>query len=138
VAAKQDNELLLRRGFLAYNAAFRGEDPERFLELVDPAVEWRTATAMMEEVYHGREGVMRWMRDYFEAWEELRVEPEEFIHASDEQVMIPLRLRARGKTSGVDVDMLMHEVMTIRDGLIVERRPFLERGAALRFLGLDE
>jgi ketosteroid isomerase-like protein len=131
-----ENVELLRKAFSAYNAAFHTGDTSAFLELVDPCVEWHTATEVMDPVYRGRDELRRWMTEFYESWDSLSVEPEEFIHAGPEHVVVPLRLSGRGKTSGIDVDMLLYEVFTIRDGKIVERRPFRDRALALEAVGL--
>jgi ketosteroid isomerase-like protein len=134
----QENVELLRKAFAAYNEGFRTGDPSKFLSLTDPDVVWHTTTGVMEPVYRGREGVRRWMIEFYETWDELVVQPEEFMHADDDQVLTALRLRGRGKSSGVDVDMLLYEAITIRNGKLVGRRAYRNRAEALEAVGLSE
>jgi hypothetical protein len=60
----QESIELLKRAFSTYNHGFRSGDTGRFVDLVDPAVEWHAQTAGMEPVYRGREGVRRWMQEF--------------------------------------------------------------------------
>jgi ketosteroid isomerase-like protein len=131
-----ENVELLRKAFSAYNAAFHSGDTSAFLELVERDVEWHTSTGVMDPVYRGHEELRRWMTEFYESWDELSVEPEEFIHVDPERVVVALRLRGRGKASGIDVDMLLYEVFSIREGKLVERRAFREKVPALEAAGL--
>ncbi len=53
--------------------------------------------------YHGINGYVRWLENWGDAWESWSAEPEEFIEVAD-RVVVVLRVRARGKGSGVEVD----------------------------------
>jgi ketosteroid isomerase-like protein len=134
----QENVDLLHRLFAAYNSGFQTGSTSDFLTLMHPDVEWHTTTAVLDPVYRGPEGVRRWIQEFNETWDDMSVEPEEFIHVDAERVLVALRLSGRGKTSGANVDMLMYELMTIRHGRIVERRPFQRRELALEAVGLSE
>jgi ketosteroid isomerase-like protein len=134
----QENVELLHRTFSAYNAAFLTGDTTAFLNCADPEVEWHTATEVLDPIYRGREGLRHWMTEFFESWDALRVEPEEFLHAGPDRMLVALRLKGRGKGSGVDTDMLLYELMTIRDGRLVQRLSFRNRAEALEAAGLSE
>ena len=129
---------LLRKAFSAYNAAFRSGDTSGMLDLLDPDVEWHPATSVMDPVYRGPEGVRRWMTEFYETWDALVVEPEEFIDAGPDCMVVALRLRGRGRTSGIDVDMLLYEVFTIRAGKVVKRQAFRDKTRAFEVAGLSE
>jgi ketosteroid isomerase-like protein len=77
------------------------------------------------------------MTEFFESWDALRVEPEEFVHLGPDRILVALRLRGRGKGSGVSTDMLLYELMTIREGKLVERRAFRNRPDAFEAAGLS-
>ena len=47
------------------------------------------------------------------------------------------RLRARGRASGMDLDVPMGFVWTLRDGKVVRARTFSEQADALRAAGLE-
>src|SRR5438105_148642 len=54
-------------------------------------------------MYYGRAAVRSFLADYFESWEYVRIEPEEFIEVGEDQIVVLLRLQMRGKGSGVEV-----------------------------------
>jgi ketosteroid isomerase-like protein len=74
-----------------------------------------------------------------EAWGELPAwEPEELIDAGD-KVLAFIHFQAKGRASGVEVDVHVANVWTFRDGQPVELKYFGEdRDAALEAAGLRE
>jgi ketosteroid isomerase-like protein len=80
------------------------------------------------------------MRQYFreltEAWEDLRLEPGEFIEAG-EQVVMPNNLYAQGR-DGIKVQARSAWVWTIRDGRVAHLCFYQERREALEAAGLSE
>jgi ketosteroid isomerase-like protein len=132
------NAELLRQGHAAYIAAFNSGDPSNLLSLLDPAVEWQTGTGVMEGAYHGHEGVRRWMREFWESWQELLLDTEEVVEGGEGRVFGAARIRGRGRASGAPVDMRLYEVVEIRNGLITKRLSFSNRESALKAAGLSE
>lgn len=90
----QENVEVVRRLF-----AFDDQDWEAALSLFDPAVEW----SPVEGDFHGVQGVIAALAEWTEAWEEHRVEPEEFAEASD-RVLAVIHLTGRGVGSGMEID----------------------------------
>jgi ketosteroid isomerase-like protein len=75
-------------------------------------------------------------RETWEGWPTW--EPKELIDAGDFVVAL-IRTRARGKSSGVEVDALVWNVWTFRDGRPTEIKYFGEdRAAALEAAGVSE
>lgn len=75
-------------------------------------------------------------RETWEGWP--TYEPKELIDAGDVVVSL-IRTTARGKSSGVEVDALVWNVWTFRDGKPIEFKYFGEdRAAALEAAGLAE
>ena len=62
--------------------------------------------------------------------------PSEFREAGDEVVVLG-RLRARGRASGIGLDVPMGFVWTLRDGKVVHAKTFSEQADALRAAGLE-
>lgn len=95
---------------------------------VDPFV----MKVTQEEIDAGR-------RELLEVWESPPTwEPQEFIDAGD-KVFAFIRTRAKGKTSGVEIDAHVANVWTFRDGKPVELKYFGEdRAEALEAAGLRE
>jgi ketosteroid isomerase-like protein len=84
----------------------------------------------------GPEEVKRFWRGLDETFEELRLEPKEFIDAGD-HVATRLRYFGRGKGSGVEIEgELYHQVATFRAGRIVRIEYFAEWSEALEAAGL--
>lgn len=70
------------------------------------------------ESYRGIDGLIRWQADWEASWASWRWEPEEFIDVGDRVVAV-LRVYARGRGSGVDVERLDGAVRTLRDGKVI-------------------
>jgi ketosteroid isomerase-like protein len=85
--------------------------------------------------YRGPEGVREMFADFDEDWEELRIEIDEMRDVDDEVVVI-CRLRSRGRTSGVDLEVPIGFVWRFRDGKAVYARSYSEPADALRAAGL--
>src|SRR5947199_6615588 len=63
--------------------------------------------------YRGYAGLARWREDWEAAWDDWRWEPEEFIDVGDRAVAV-LRVHAKGRGSGVDVERVDGAVWTLR------------------------
>jgi ketosteroid isomerase-like protein len=111
-----DNVEILRRGYEAFAA--RGVDG--FLEYIHPEFELVTppGLALEPQTYRGHEGVRRYFDSFYEAVDEIRVEPDEFIPVG-EKVIVPFRLTTRGRSSGIEASMQAVQVCQIRDGKAV-------------------
>jgi ketosteroid isomerase-like protein len=72
-----------------------------------------------------------------EAWEERRLEAEEFIDAGDCVVVLLHEFRRR-KGSGVEVETDTAVVYEMRDGRVVRIQGYMDRADALEAAGLRE
>ena len=88
------------------------------------------------QTYRGHEGVKRWFDLWYEAVDEVRLEPEEIIDAG-EKVVVPLRIVVRGHDSGIEVGQSLTWVSTLRDGLVVHMETYASKEAALQALGMN-
>ena len=61
--------------------------------------------------------------------------PEEFEDLGD-RVVATVRLRGRGRGSGIEIDARFYDVYTLRDGKIVRMDQFTERSDALEAVWL--
>jgi ketosteroid isomerase-like protein len=89
-------------------------------------------------VYRGHEGWREWRARFLEAWESDALQPEEYIDAGDGRVLLVARASARGQGSGVDVELRVGIMWTIRDGKTVRIDYFSSPDDALRAAGLKE
>jgi ketosteroid isomerase-like protein len=81
-----------------------------------------------------------WQR-WLEAWEDYRVESEEYRQLDDERVLVLNRYSGRGKTSGLDVAQTGTSganVFYLRDGMVTKLVLYWDRDRALADLGLAE
>jgi ketosteroid isomerase-like protein len=95
-----------------------------------------SANVLNPGVHRGYDGFRRFVEEVGEAWAEFRVEPQEFLEAGD-QVVVLARARATGRGSGLQVDSDVAIVFTVRDGRLASLRVEPDREAARRSVGLD-
>jgi ketosteroid isomerase-like protein len=133
-AMSRENVEIVRRWIEAFN---RGglEEAIRFL---DPEIEWTTTSAYLEAgTYQGHEGVRHFVRNAAAAWEDLRIEPEKLIGAGD-QVVVPLRIKVRGKQSRSQSVFKLTVLASLQGGKIVRIRDYTNKADALEAVGLRE
>jgi ketosteroid isomerase-like protein len=129
----QENVAVVR-GF--YDAFARG-DLESALAVFDPEVVAYDHDIPDSGEYRGLEGLLRWQADWESSWESWRWEPQEFIQEGDRVVAI-VRVHARGRGSGVDVERLDGAVWTFRGGKCVRLDYYGSKAEALEAVGLRE
>jgi uncharacterized protein len=128
----QENVEIVRR---SYDAYARG-DLEAALAALDAEIETHDHDIPDAGDYRGIEGLLQWQADWEAGWASWRWEPEEFIDAGDRVVAI-LRLHAKGRGSGVDVERLDGAVWTLRDGKCIRLDCYGSKAEALEAVGLS-
>ncbi|MGH2743442.1 MAG: nuclear transport factor 2 family protein [Pseudonocardiaceae bacterium] len=130
--ARRDVEFL-REG---YEALARG-DMETFTALsrerLDPEFEFHHVWD--GRVFKGFEGTMEWIADTRETWEDYSQEIAELVDVG-ENVVVVLRISARGGGSGVPVAQGLAVVWTFEDGKAIRARSFTSRAEALDAAGV--
>ena len=131
---------IVRRGYEALNSG----DVEAALALFDPDVEVEMAeepgeVALLDlrKTYRGVEGFLEFLAQVAEVWGEFRWEPEEFFDAGDD-VLVFIRLTAKGRGSGALIDRPIAHLCTIRAGKLIRHETFWSRDGALEAAGLSE
>jgi ketosteroid isomerase-like protein len=123
---------------LAAVDAWNRGDHEAFLALWDEEAEFYPLRAQLEgEPYWGHEGLERFLAEMTEEFEEVRFEIKETRDAGEQVVGIG-RFRARGRASGVDLNVPLGASMRMRRGKIMYTRFFSEPADALKAAGLRE
>jgi len=119
--------------------AFHRRDIDAFVELTTSDFEWVPvfAARLEGDVYRGREGVERFLREVGETWEEFRPVPEDYRDLGD-RVLALGRLRTRGRGSGVPIDAPWAGILDFRGVKISRIRTYLDHDEALRAAGLVE
>jgi ketosteroid isomerase-like protein len=135
----QENVEIARRVFGAFNQAFTVGTPELY-ELLDPEVEWVPISALLEGTrYHGHDEVRRWIEDMKRDWTIFEVRPERFLDLTDDRVLALGTWRARGRSSGVELDSQPAAwLVQLRDDKAVRMQTFTDRAQALEAAGLRE
>jgi ketosteroid isomerase-like protein len=133
-AVDERHRELAIRGYAAVN---RG-DVEAALEAVDPSMELVSSGAFLDQgvVYRGHEGVRQFFAMLGDAFEEISYEPKELIEVDEDRLLVILRLRGRGKESGLDVELEGAHLWTIRDLKAVRLETFVDARAGRAAAGL--
>ena len=109
-----------------------------FLELFDPEVHLdQTRRVFNPASYDGQDGVLRALAELREAWEHFVLQPERFIEAGDDVVVVQ-SVRGRGRGSGVDVLGRSASLHTLRNGRIVRLVVYQDISEALRAAGVSD
>jgi ketosteroid isomerase-like protein len=128
----QENVEVVRRAWEAYMR----RDNEAALALYHPEAELRHP--LDGSVYRGLDGVRAFFRDWHAAWSELLSnDVEEWIDAGEDVIAV-MRIRARGRSSGVTVERREWDVWTVRDDKLWRLRIYTSRADALEAAGLSE
>jgi ketosteroid isomerase-like protein len=64
-------------------------------------------------------------------------EPERYFDVDDERVLVFVRGRATGQSSGAAVEAQLAHMLTIRNGLVVRLKVYSDRAEALHAAGLE-
>jgi ketosteroid isomerase-like protein len=80
-------------------------------------VEWSGRPEGPDGERHGRDRMRRSLEDLFEAWESYSLELDA-VQESGDRVLALVHERARGRSSGVEVDSRWGYVLTVDDGEI--------------------
>jgi ketosteroid isomerase-like protein len=112
-----DEIRLARAGF----DALADHGVEAMLEYVHPefVMETPAAIAIEPQVYHGHDGLRRYFDSFYEAMDEVTIEPVELEPLDAGRVLIHFKVRTRGKTSGIETEMEARAVAVLRDDLMV-------------------
>jgi ketosteroid isomerase-like protein len=80
--------------------------------------------------YEGHAGFTEAWRKFRSSWEELRYEPGAFMISGD-NVLVDVKIQGCAKGSGVDTEVTVFHVWTMRDDKAVRWRSFIDRDEAL-------
>jgi uncharacterized protein len=115
----------------AFIEAYNQRDFDAAVESFDPEIDWVLPAHQSSDSGRGPDEVRRFWEGLDETFEELRLEPQEFVDDGD-QVATRLRYYGRGKGSGIVVEgELYHQVVTFRDGRMVRIEYFTDWDKAL-------
>jgi ketosteroid isomerase-like protein len=122
----QENVEIVRR--------FLVVDVDEALTYADPGIVWNP---IEESSTQGHDAVRASLARWKGEWDDYKLMPEEFVDRGD-RVVVTVRLRGRGRASGVEIDARFYDVYTLRDAKIVRMDQFTERSEALEAVGRSE
>jgi hypothetical protein len=130
----RENVEILRRLYRAVNrvglqAVVEFAHPD--MEAVAPPY-WPDASTV-----HGVELVQEMARQWVETFESFEVEPERFLDAGPERVVVYVRDRGRIKGSDTEIDTRLIHVWTLKEGKILRWQLFADEAQALEAAGLS-
>jgi ketosteroid isomerase-like protein len=125
---------------LAAAATFNRGDREAFLALWDEEAEFLPLRAQLEgKAYRGHGGLERFFTEMAKEWgDSVRFEINETRAVGDQVVVSIGRFRARGRASGVDLNVPLGVFTRVRNGKVVYMRFFSEPADALEAAGVRE
>ena len=128
----RDNVEIVRR---AYDHLSRvGDFP---WDLIDPEVEVHDPPSLPDsEIRHGREGLRATLESVTNSFDDVVFEVED-IHDAGEDVVVFIRMHARGKESGVALDVAVAHLITLGNGKLMRIRA-MGREEAMEAAGLSE
>ena len=108
-----DNVEIVRAAFGAFNE----EGVEGILPMIHPEFEGTTPPELASEpdTYRGHEGMRRYFDSFYEVMDEIRWEAHGFERVGD-RVVVPMTLRARGKTTGLAFGQEAAMVWSLSEG----------------------
>ena len=127
---------LIRRGYELFNAG----EIDAWLALFHPEIELAVSGVFpgFDPVYRGHGGVRHFYDSLLEAWEAFRADVAD-IAAEGDWVAVELTLHAKGRGSGVPVQLAFHHAFLFsEDGLVRRWASFPTRSEALEAVGLSE
>jgi ketosteroid isomerase-like protein len=133
-----ENLTIVERIYEAWGSGATAET----VDLLDPQIEIhpdpRSAWPGIEPVYHGYDGISRYLASIYAAFEDYRAEPERLLDAGERVLVLAIE-RGRGKFSGAPVE-IRHtaHIWTLRDRRAVRLDVNWDRNEALEAVELEE
>jgi ketosteroid isomerase-like protein len=106
-----------------------------------PEIEFVFAEGPTPGTWRGVAGMTNAWRDFLSAWEDARPEAESYRELDDGRVMVLANRKARGKSSGLDVEQLSDkgaDLFHLRDSQVTKLVSYFDRDRALADLDLKE
>ena len=110
-------------------------------EWAHPDIEFVAADGLEAGSHMGVAQMAETWHTWLSAWEEYRVEVDEYRALDDERILVLMLHCGRGKTSGLDVGQVKRagaNVWHVRDGKVTRLVLYWDRDRALADLGLSE
>jgi ketosteroid isomerase-like protein len=131
----QENVEVVRR----CSEFFRSRDFSYLAQVVDPELVFDVSRNVFNPgVHRGLDGFRRFVDQIDEMWETFDLQVEEFVDGGD-WVVTAVRIAGKGRSSGIEVEMHLFNVWTLRDGKVVRYEGgYRDRDEALKAAGPSE
>ncbi len=108
--------------------AFRRLDEggiDALLPFIHPDFEVTTPAELAAEpgTYRGPEGLRRYFDSFYDAMDKVEFQPDDFI-AVGKSVVVPVTLRARGRTTGIETEQRVVQIWDLVDQRAIRVRVF--------------
>ena len=106
-----------------------------------PEIEYIVAGGPEPGSGKGLAGLGRAWSAWMSAWEDLRIQADEYRALDDERVLVLARKSGRGKQSGLEIEEMHAKgavICHVRDGKVTKMVLYYDRANALADLGLSE
>jgi ketosteroid isomerase-like protein len=112
---------------------------EAAMDQIHPDFEGVTPPELSPEpdTYRGHEGIRRYFAGFEGVMDEVRWEADELMEAPDDRVVAGIRLLTRSVTTGLELELPVWQVCTVRDGKVLRIDGFAKREDALRAAGIE-
>jgi ketosteroid isomerase-like protein len=127
----QEHVAMVKRVYGRWARGDFGVDPE----LLAADFVWHQRGGAVEPGSHRGGGIGAALERIFEVYDDFRIEPEEYVDAG-EKVVVVARSSGRARATGMELDLRLTFVWTVRDGKLASMEQFAERAEALRAAGL--
>ena len=136
----QENVELVRQMFGAAGRAINLGALDELYRFLASDVEWVPINAALEGTrYRGHDGVRQWIEDMNRDWDFFEARPVEVRDLGDERLLALGTWRARGRSSGLELDSQPAAwLLQLRGGKAVRMQTFTDRAKALEAAGLSE
>jgi ketosteroid isomerase-like protein len=107
----------------------------------NPDIEFVVIDGPWPGTWTGLAGIAQGFRDWSTAWEDYRVEADEYRELNGERILVFYRRSGRGKTSGLELAQIQTNgavLFHVRDGKVTKSVFYFDRDRALADLGLKE
>jgi ketosteroid isomerase-like protein len=112
-------------------AAWARRDLDAFPRLAHPEIEMDlTDRVLNPDVYKGYDGLRRFLAEIDDLWERMEMGVERVTERGDE-VLVIVRVRLRGKGSGVELESVIAQHWRLRDRKVLHMKLWQDADAAL-------
>jgi ketosteroid isomerase-like protein len=133
----EENVEIVKRSYEGINDAYKtGDYLQPIEDVCHPDVVLRTSGMFPESGdYHGYAGLRAFIQNQADAFEQMSVQPAEFVDAGD-QVVVPVHFGGQARHTGIETTFFVIHVWTVHDHKVSRLDMYRTREEALKAVGL--